>query len=226
MEDMEEHTLVFELTTQGGGKVRRTFTLKPDPDELTYMLADPNCEDYTKWTCSTTGFQPGPAGDNYPGFDAPFIERFRFPSEGGLDWWGQDRFDIRQTVGGLQAGKYRLTANVIATQQGKGGMDSKAHVRGVYLYAGGVHTAVSSQNKAPERFTVEFYVQDGEDVVLGVKNMTDQKPCPFPLWPELVWAMDGYTLPRESDADLSADIAGPAWAGRGDCRGEHSGCHI
>lgn len=206
MEDMEEHTLVFELTTQGGGKVRRTFTLKPDPDELTYVLADPNCEDYTKWTCSTTGFQPGPAGDNYPGFDAPFIERFRFPSEGGLDWWGQDRFDIRQTVGGLQAGKYRLTANVIATQQGKGGMDSKAHVRGVYLYAGGVHTAVSSQNKAPERFTVEFYVQDGEDVVLGVKNMTDQNHAHSHCG--LNWfAMDGYTLHRESDADLSADIA-------------------
>ncbi|MCD8318038.1 MAG: hypothetical protein LUC45_03910 [Paraprevotella sp.] len=172
LKDDQEHQLIFRLTNQSGVVIEKTFHIIPNENELTSSLPDPDCEDPSLWTTNVDGFQRGTAVID--GFSQPFIERKREASEGGLLCWGQERFDISQTVRGLKLGKYEQGASVIATQQGKNGEAAKNYVKDVYLYADGAHTAVSSLDGVPGYFVVDFYVGDDGQVTFGAKNMTDQ----------------------------------------------------
>ena len=87
------------------------------------------------------GFQKGVS--SVSGLSQPYIERKRTASEDGRTYWGQERFNIFQTLEGLKPGKYELGASVIATQQGKSGEAARNYVkRRVFVcrrgkYAGG-----------------------------------------------------------------------------------------
>ena len=77
------------------------------------------------------GFQKGVS--SVSGLSQPYIERKRTASEDGRTYWGQERFNIFQTLEGLKPGKYELGASVIATQQGKSGEAARNYVKDVYL---------------------------------------------------------------------------------------------
>ena len=204
LEDENNHKLVFKLVNQSGVEFYKVFNIIYNENEVTSLLADPDCEDVTKWTTDVEGFQTQIT--DVTGFNRPFIERHRAASENGMDCWGQERFDISQRVTGLQPGKYELKASIIAAQQSLAGEEGKNFVKDVYLYAGGSNVAVSTQDGVSERYTVDFYVGENGEVTLGAKNMVDQNQGYSSSG--LNWfAMDNFTLEYLGTADLAADVA-------------------
>ena len=151
---------------------------------------------------------------NYPGLGPEWYrtavrtapERKRTASEDGRTCWGQERFNIFQTLEGLKPGKYELGASVIATQQGKSGEAARNYVKDVYLYADGVNTPVASLDGEAGRFTVEFYVGEEGKVTFGAKNMTDQNYA-YSANGMNWFAMDNFSLLYLGETDLSVDLS-------------------
>ena len=205
-EDEAGHTVVFRLTNQSGVVVEKTFRMEYDQAGRTSLLPDPTCDHLDLWTTDVEGFQTQEGIASYTGFDPLFIERYRDPNQDGLPCWGLGRFNISQTVEGLEPGKYELGAFVVATQQSLSGMESKNYVKDVYLYAGGYPVAVSSQNNQPEYFSVEAYVGEDGRLTFGVRNLTDQdyaRSANGMNW----FAMDNYSLAYKGTGELAADLA-------------------
>ena len=203
LNDGQEHKVVFQLTNQSGVVVEKVFNIVADENDLTNRLADPDCQDVSKWTTDVDGFQRQTTA--VTGLSQPFIERHREASENGMDCWGQERFNISQTLTGLQPGKYELKASIIATQQSLSGTAGKNFVKDVYLYAGGTNVAVSSQDGTAERYTVDFYVGEDGTVTFGAKNLSDQNlgysACGM-NW----FAMDNFSLVYKGTADVAVDV--------------------
>ena len=104
---------------------------------------------------------------NYSGFSGAFMME-KWTSSNGTQSLGN--MDTYQELTGLPNGKYRLTAVINATQQGKGtGEESKSYVKGVSLYAGASSVAVATVNKVPEVFTVESVVTNNS-LRVGLKT--------------------------------------------------------
>lgn len=203
LNDNGQHKVVFQLTNQSGVVVEKVFNIVMDENELTNRLADPDCEDVEKWTTDVEGFQRQVTA--VTGLNSSFIERHRDAAADGMDCWGQERFDISQTVTGLQPGKYEMKASMVATQQSLTGDAGKNYVKDVYLYANGVNVPVSSLDGTAERYTVSFYVGEDGQFSFGAKNMSDQdrgySDC------GLNWfAMDNFTLAYKGTDDLAADV--------------------
>ena len=204
LNDSNDHTIVYRLTTESGAVVERTFTIQRDINDLTNLLADPHCNDLSKWTKTGATMQIGPNAQ-YNRFAWPFIETFRFASQDDKNGWGLGTFDIKSSVSGLAPGKYRLSANIIATQQS--GLDNgqKGVVGGYYLYAGGAMVPVSSLNGAPETFAVYFYVGSDGKMTYGVKNVADQNYAESFMGANW-FAMDEFDMMSLGNDDLAADL--------------------
>ncbi len=201
--DNETHRLEFQLVNQSGVVLTKVFNIIPNENDLTSLLPDPDCENPDLWTADVEGFQRQTT--TVEGFSQPFIERVRDASADGMDCWGQERFNISQQLTGLQAGKYELCASVVATQQTFTDETAKSYVKDVYLYAGGVHTAVSTLDGVSERFTVTFYVGEDGAFTFGVENLTDQDRGYSPNG--MNWfAMDNFSLEYLGTDDLDADL--------------------
>ena len=204
LEDDQEHELIFRLTNQSGVVIEKSFHIIPNENELTHSLPDPDCEKPELWAVDVEGFQKGVS--SVSGLSQPYIERKRTASEDGRTCWGQERFNIFQTLEGLKPGKYELGASVIATQQGKSGEAARNYVKDVYLYADGVNTPVASLDGEAGRFTVEFYVGEEGKVTFGAKNMTDQNYA-YSANGMNWFAMDNFSLLYLGETDLSVDLS-------------------
>ena len=174
LKDEADHILTFTLTNQSGVKSVRTFNIIYDENDFSYRLSDAECEDVSAWTTDVDGFQI--MTSNVPGLSQPFIERWRIATQDGADCWGMDTFDIGQQLTGLPAGKYTLSASVVATQQtfAEGDDKAKGYVQHVYLYANGVNEAVSSPNNEGQIFSVDFYVGNDGKANIGLRNIANQ----------------------------------------------------
>lgn len=75
---------------------------------------------------------------------------------------------IDQTLAELPAGTYRISADLIATNQNDA--DPKGSVSGAYLFANNNTTAVATGNGQPENFSVEALVVDGQ-LTFGLKGV-------------------------------------------------------
>ncbi|MCD7721640.1 MAG: hypothetical protein LUI09_05365, partial [Prevotellaceae bacterium] len=122
---------------------------------------------------------------------SPFAEAY-----GG--WMtGTSDYTLTQTIS-LPAGAYRLTADIIATQQ----PDAVDPVSGVLLFAGDATTSAHSANEVPETFSVDFAVEVAEgdeaaDVEIGVKLVST----------DANWiAVDNFTLTYLGD-EMVYDLA-------------------
>ena len=206
LNDSNDHTIVYRLTTESGAVVERTFTIQRDINDLTNQLADPHCNDLSKWTKTGAAMQIGPNAQ-YNRFAWPFIETWRSASQNDKNGWGLGTFDIKSSMSGLAPGKYRLSANIIATQQS--GLDNgqKGVVGGYYLYAGGAMVPVSSLNGVPETFSVDFYVGTDGKATYGVKNVADQNYAESFMGANW-FAMDEFTMMSLGTDDLAADLEG------------------
>ena len=203
LQDGQDHKLVFRLVTQSGLELYKVFNIIYNENDLTSILPDPDCADVTKWTTSVDGFQNQSAA--VTGFTQPYIERFREASEGGMDCWGQERFDISQQLTGLQPGKYEMKASFVATQQSLSGEAGKNYVKDVYFYAGGSNVAISSQDGVAERYTLDFYVDEDGTVTFGAKNLSDQNQG-YSANGLNRFAMDNFTLEYLGVEDLETDV--------------------
>lgn len=204
LRDNNPHKLTFRLVNQSGVVFEKEFNIKPFENDMTNLLADPNCNNVDLWNTTVDGF--GINRTSLQGFNTAFIERHRPATENGMSCWGQEPFNISETLSGLTPGKYELSASVIATQQGLAGPDSKNYVKDIYLYGGGANTAVSSQDGVPEFFSVDFYVGEDGKVTLGAKNVTNQNKgnsANGANW----FAMDNFTLVYKGMDNLSVDLA-------------------
>ena len=204
LEDNQEHELIFRLTNQSGVVIEKSFHIIPNENELTHSLPDPDCEKPELWMTDVEGFQKGVS--SVSGLSQPYIERKRTASEDGRTCWGQERFNIFQTLEGLKPGKYELGASVIATQQGKSGEAARNYVKDVYLYADGVNMPVASLDGEAGRFTVEFYVGEESKLTFGAKNMTDQNYA-YSANGMNWFAMDNFSLLYLGETDLSVDLS-------------------
>ena len=203
LNDNEQHKLVFRLTNQSGVVIERTFNIIPNKDDMTNKLTDPDCKDVTLWDTDVDGFQKKSSA--IPGFNSAFIERYRHAEEDGVPCWGQEPFMISQVVEDLVPGKYELGAMMIATQQGISGEGAKEHVKDIYLFADGVHTAVATKDNEPEYFSVELYVGEDGKFTFGAKNMSNQNygnSANGANW----FAMDNFTLVYQGTDDLEKDM--------------------
>lgn len=204
LRDSNPHKLTFRLVNQSGVVMEKVFNIRPYENEKTDLLSDPNCNNAELWNTSVDGFAVNNTATT--GFTGSFIERLRSASENGMSCWGQEQFDISETLSGLAAGKYELSASVIATQQSLTGEAGKDYVKDIYLYGGGANTAVSSQDNIPEFFTVTFYVGEDGKATMGLKNVTNQNKGNSLNGASRV-AMDNFTLVYKGTDDLSADLA-------------------
>jgi hypothetical protein len=204
LKDNQEHKLTFRLTNQSGVVIEKTFNIIPNENDLTIKLADPNCKNLDLWTTNVDGFQK--MSTAITGFSSAFIERFRPAEEDGVTCWGQEPFNISQTIEGLTPGKYELGAMMIATQQSKVGVAAKEHVKDVYLYADGVNTPIATIDNTPEFFSVTLYVGEDGKFTFGAKNLSDQNygnSANGANW----FAMDNYTLTALGTDHLEEDLA-------------------
>lgn len=204
LRDNNPHELTFRLVNQSGVVIERVFHIKPYENDKTDLLSDPNCNNVSLWDTNVEGFAVGTS--SYTGFSGSYIERQCKATANGMSCWGQEIFDMSETLTGLPAGKYELSASVIATQQSLTGAAGKDYVKDVYLYGGGANTAVSSQDGVPEFFTVNFYVGEDGKTTLGVKNVTNQNKGNSPNGANWV-AVDNFTFVYRGTDDLSADLA-------------------
>ncbi len=201
--DNKEHTLTFRLTNQSGVVLEKVFNIIPNENELTNLLADPDCEKPESWNVDAEGFVKGSGAVS--GTFSSYIERRREQSENGMNCWGLDRFNISQTLTGLKPGRYELGASVMAAQQGRSGDASRNYVKDIYLYADGVNTAVATRAGESGHFTVNFYVGKDGKATLGAKNVSDQNfgysdnGCNW-------FAMDNFSLVYEGTDYLAADL--------------------
>lgn len=204
LNDDKEHKLIYRLVNQSGVVIERVFNIKPFENDKTSLLSDPDCNDVSLWDTSTDGFAV--KSTSYPGFIGSYIERRCPAPASNMSCWGLEKFNLSETLTGLAAGKYELSASVIATQQSLTGVAGKEYVKDIYLYGGGANTAVSSQDGIPEYFSVEFYVGEDGKVTLGTKNVTDQNrgnSANGANW----FAIDNFTLVYKGMDNLAADIA-------------------
>lgn len=202
--DKNEHTLTYRLTNESGVVLEKVFHIKYNPNELTNLLGDPDCEKPESWTTNVDGFAQ--QNNSVTGFTGRYIERFRSATEDGMTDWGQERFNISQTLTGLTPGCYILGAAVVATQQSRTGDAARDFVKDIYLYADGVNTAVSSLDAVSEHFAVRVYVGEDGTMTYGLKNVTNQNRGYSANGANWV-GMDNFSLTYEGTDNLAEDLA-------------------
>ena len=109
---------------------------------------------------------------NYPnvnkrGLNGASYENGEVSIDKFIDTWENTTLkdgDISQTIKALPAGIYRLEADIIATNQN----DANAEVTGVSLFAGNQKTAVATENEKPQRFGIEFTLDETCDCTIGI----------------------------------------------------------
>lgn len=203
VEDTEDHKLVFKLTNQSGVVIERVFELKYNENDMTHTMPDPYCNDLTKWNCTLEGLVRTSAA--LTGLSGNYIKLQRPATENGLNCWGLDVFTVSQQMTGLAPGKYEIGANIVATQEGMSGAESKNYVKDVYFYAGHVHEAVSSVSTAAENFVVNVWVGEDGTLTYGVTNKTNQNRG-YSFNGMSLMAMDNYSLIYLGEEALADDF--------------------
>ncbi|MBP5770388.1 MAG: hypothetical protein J6W75_03395 [Bacteroidaceae bacterium] len=144
-----------------------------NPLDITSLLENPDFEDGTAlgWNISyirgvsanNLGYQGGASYTNGDVTISRFCEAWR----GGGTSLGDG--SIWQEVDNLPVGRYRMEADVVATDQYYGGT-----VTGAYLYAdtstGTSTTSISTGDQAPQHFTLTFAHTDTQPVLIGIKT--------------------------------------------------------
>ena len=126
-----------------------------DASPVRVPISNPRMEDgLSGWTLSGTWQTQTTAFDN---FDPTFMEAWT-----GSNTQLTDR-SAMQLVN-LNAGRYRLAASVLATQQG----DETLTVEGVTLRLGTASVPCHTANQAPEVFTTETLTLEGGNTALGL----------------------------------------------------------
>lgn len=201
--DTNDHKLVFKLTNQSGVVIEKTVELKFNDQDKTHTMPDPYCEDVSKWDCSIEGLKR--AGTTITGLNGNYLAIERPSYENGMYFWGLDAFTVSQQMTGLTPGKYEIGANIVATQVGKTGAESKSYVKDVYFYAGHVHEAVSSQVGEAENVAVDVWVGEDGTLTYGVTNKTNQN-YGYSFNGMSLMAMDNYSLIYLGDESLETDF--------------------
>lgn len=202
--DKKDHRLIFRLTNQSGVVIEKVLDIKYDANDYSNSLPDAYCENLSSWDTDIEGFKS--ASSALSTFSGQYIQLDRPSSENGMICWGLDAFRISQHISGLKAGKYELSASLIATQQGRKGESSKSYVKDVYLFANGVGVPVSSSDGVAERFKVVFWVGEDGSFSYGVENLSNQN-CGYSANGMNFFAMDDYALQYKGTADLASDYA-------------------
>ena len=88
-------------------------------------------------------------------------------------WWNDTTLvdgRLTQTITNLPAGRYRLEVDAIATWES----DPNMKVTGINLIAGTGKTPMTTKDKKPQHFTVDFTHNRTDDCIIGIdiKNTT------------------------------------------------------
>ena len=139
-----------------------TTASQENPMDMTYLIDHPSCgsDTFSGWTSSGGGWSSNTS--YYRNGEAVLQGRF-------TETWvaGPATLEARtisQSLSGLPAGRYQLTADVIATQQSDGNLT----VSGVLLNAGGHSTSCATGNGAPQTFVTPFAVGTGGTATIGL----------------------------------------------------------
>jgi hypothetical protein len=194
--------------TDGEGTGTETTTLT---DVTSEYINDATCENLNAWTRENSSAGAFATQNNTGmGENNTYIECWR--NGGGWDKWnntqafGHGVFDIHQMIQSLPAGKYKLSAYIIATQQNSRIADhAKEFVKDVYLYAGDVSVPIATNDGTPETFAVSFYSDGKTPVLIGCKNTKNQNfgYCSSGCnW----FGMDNYKLEQYQSYDVESDL--------------------
>ena len=147
---------VFERTVSEGLDVTSWLTGTPDALE--------------GWTNSGFFMNTGAGGSHYNGdasLEAPFIENWHEAANGALA-----DCRLQQTLAHLPGGNYRLRADALAVFQGyleERGERREERGTGVTLFAGGESVDVSTDNDMPQRYEIDFTLEEGSTLTFGIK---------------------------------------------------------
>ena len=146
---------VFERTVSEGFDVSSWFTGTPDALE--------------GWTNNNFFMNTGAGGSHFNGeasLEAPFIENWHEAANGPLV-----DCSLQQTLTHLPSGNYRLQADALAVYQGQGagGKGQEERGTGVTLFANGEAVDVSTDNDMPQRYTIDFTLNEGSTLTFGIK---------------------------------------------------------
>lgn len=144
---------------------RQEFVVVAGPKEgyefdYTFLVVNPDMQDGNNGWTGGWGVQ----GATYKNGDV-VIQNFqeRWVWNAGLG-----SLSAEQTLTGLPAGTYRISADIIATAQYDS--DPKGAVVGAYWFANNNATAVATGNEKPETFSAEALVVDGQ-LTFGLKGV-------------------------------------------------------
>ena len=135
------------------------------------------------WLCTfrsgvnadNVGFQSGEDGNGRMGYTNGDVNIHNF-IEAWKNAWGDSNLtigdgELSQTVKGVPAGRYVLSADAIAVHQSDG---SKNPVKGVYLFikAGRFEEKINiaTGNEAPQHFEVEFLNEGADEMTFGLRT--------------------------------------------------------
>ena len=135
------------------------------------------------WLCTfksgvnadNVGFQEGGTHNNMPGYTNGDVNIHNF-IEAWKNAWGNSSLkigvgELSQTVKGVPAGRYVLSADAIAVHQSDG---NKNPVKGVYLFikAGRFEEKmnIATGNEKPEHFQVEFLNEGADEMTFGLRT--------------------------------------------------------
>lgn len=146
-----------------------------NPLDATSYIVNATCESHDGWTelPSAWGSQPA-GGAHYESDDATSVV------DGFIERWVKNNQKLSdgsmsQVLVGMPKGAYKLTVDIIATQQGNQNLQNT----GAFVYAGHdgkvSQTEVSTLSGKPKKVTVSFYVENDGDVTVGFK--TESTTC-------------------------------------------------
>lgn len=99
-------------------------------------------------------------GSRYPGFDGNTMTYWQSPAYGALGYANR----ASQTIEGLPAGRYRLSASVIACRQNS----SVTATTGVTLFLGTASTVCSTKDGVPQTINVDLFTTEAQPLTLGI----------------------------------------------------------
>lgn len=174
-----------------------------NPLDATSYIVNATCESHDGWTelPSAWGSQPA-GGAHYESDDATSVV------DGFIERWVKNNqklsdCSMSQVLVGMPKGAYKLTVDIIATQQGNQNLNNT----GAFVYAGHdgkvSQVEVSTLNAKPKKITVPFYVEKDGDVTVGFK--TESTTCNWIVADNYKLEYYGETVKVMQD-DLAAQL--------------------
>ena len=170
---------------------------------MSITIPNGTCDDLSEWTMTRKDADNAPGWklntSNRYGFDGNFIETYK---SGGLGVANK----AYQTLSDMPAGRYRLRAKIIATNNGSSATGVTMYASGTTLTGSPVSQAVSTGKDACTEYMLELTLTSEGDIEIGIDfpNTTNANWVCFDSWTLKYFGAEEGTISEEEAATFDA----------------------